>query len=288
MFNQILRPMLLKEVDKPFYDYHYLYELKYDGIRVLIYVSKNHLKIITRNGRDVTHVYPELQCIQNLVGKHQVIFDGEIVAFFNGKPSFNQLLTRHHLKNESQIKTKMEETPVCFVVFDILYQDRELIQFPLIKRKNILKQYLDSEVFIKAKSYQNGLELFKKVKKLGLEGIVAKEKNSVYIPNTRVDFWLKIKNFKMDSFFVHGYLKLKDKYRLLLGEYRHQQLFYVGNVSVTKDNSVLNEVKKLKKVKNQFVNANPEGIYIEPKLTIQVYYMERTSNHTLRQPFVKN
>lgn len=287
MFPKFL-PMLLKEVDKPFQNNDYFYELKYDGIRALLYVSKDNIKIITRNGNDVTDLYPELFSIKKLVGNKKIIFDGEIVAFQNGKPSFQQLQLRSHLNNKDKIRRMMEFVPVAFIAFDILYQNRDLTNKKLIDRKKILSTYIDTDVFIKTKVYENGLELFYKVKKLGLEGIVAKEKYSLYFPGSRQDCWLKIKNFKKESFFIHGYIKLKEKYSLLLGEYRHHLFYYVGKVSVIEDNSILKQVKKLKECKNQFVNYSKRANYVSPKYKIMVSYIERTNNNILRQPFVKN
>ena len=104
MFNKILSPMLLKEIDKPFKDDNYIFELKYDGIRALMYVSYKSFKLITRNGNDVASNFPEFKSIQKIVGKKKVIFDGEIVAFKNGKPSFSELQHRNHLKNINKIK----------------------------------------------------------------------------------------------------------------------------------------------------------------------------------------
>lgn len=280
--------MLLKEVDKPFQNKDYLYELKYDGIRVLLYASKDNLKIITRNGNDVTNLYQELLSIKDLVGNKKVIFDGEIVAFQNKKPSFQQLQLRSHLKNKDKIKHMMDVVPVAFIAFDILYQDKDLMNLKLMNRKKILSTYIDTDVFIKTKVYENGLELFKKVKKLGLEGIVAKEKDSLYYPSSRQDCWLKIKNFKEESFIIHGYMKLKEKYSLLLGEYRDNTLYYVGKVSVIEKNPILKQIKKLKKSKNQFANYFIDANYVEPKCNIIVHYMERTKSNTLRQPFIKN
>ena len=196
MFNKILSPMLLKEIDKPFIDDNYIFELKYDGIRTLLYVSPKTFKLITRNGNDLANIYPELKSVQNIVGKHKVIFDGEIVAFKNGKPSFSELQHRNHLKNISKIKLMINEIPVCFVVFDIIYFDKDLTNLTLMERKKILNDFTDTDIFIKTKMYNDGLKLFKHIKKIGLEGIVAKQKDSKYILGKRVDNWIKINNFK--------------------------------------------------------------------------------------------
>lgn len=287
MFNKILSPMLLKEVDKPFKDDNYIFELKYDGIRTLLYVSPKTFKLITRNGNDLANIYPELKSVQNIVGKHKVIFDGEIVAFKNGKPSFSELQHRNHLKNISKIKLMINEIPVCFVVFDIIYFDKDLTNLTLMKRKKILNDFTDTDIFIKTKMYNDGLKLFKHIKKIGLEGIVAKQKDSKYILGKRVENWVKIKNFKKEYFYVYGVTKLKDKYALYLGEYKNKKLIPVGKVSVMPDNDVLKIVQKQKKVKNIFIDITENINFVEPINKILVHYMERTLNNTLRQPFIK-
>ncbi len=287
MFNKILSPMLLKEIDKPFIDDNYIFELKYDGIRTLLYVSPKTFKLITRNGNDLANIYPELKSVQNIVGKHKVIFDGEIVAFKNGKPSFSELQHRNHLKNISKIKLMINEIPVCFVVFDIIYFDKDLTNLTLMERKKILNDFTDTDIFIKTKMYNDGLKLFKHIKKIGLEGIVAKQKDSKYILGKRVENWVKIKNFKKEYFYVYGVTKLKDKYALYLGEYKNKKLIPVGKVSVMPDNDVLKIVQKQKKVKNIFIDITENINFVEPINKILVHYMERTLNNTLRQPFIK-
>jgi ATP-dependent DNA ligase len=287
MFNKILSPMLLKERDKPFIDDNYIFELKYDGIRTLLYVSPKTFKLITRNGNDLANIYPELKSVQNIVGKHKVIFDGEIVAFKNGKPSFSELQHRNHLKNISKIKLMINEIPVCFVVFDIIYFDKDLTNLTLMKRKKILNDFTDTDIFIKTKMYNDGLKLFKHIKKIGLEGIVAKQKDSKYILGKRVENWVKIKNFKKEYFYVYGFTQLKDKYALYLGEYKNKKLIPVGKVSVMPDNDVLKIVQKQKKVKNIFIDITENINFVEPINKILVHYMERTLNNTLRQPFIK-
>jgi len=288
MFKKIIKPMLLKEVDKPFNDNKYIYELKFDGIRAIIYARKKGVIIYNRHGQDITSFYPELLNIKNIIKNEEVIFDGEIIAMESGGPSFAKLQLRSHLKNPSKIKIMMVKVPVYYVAFDILYQNRNLMDKKLLERKKILDKYQDSDNFIKSKVYQDGLKLFEKVKKLKLEGIVAKKKESIYIPNSRVDYWLKIKNFKKEKFLIHGYIKNKQKYSLLLGEYKNKQLNYVGKVSVIEKNPLIEELKKLKQDKNIFINYKASAKYVKPKLKILVYYMERTPHNQLRQPFVKN
>lgn len=278
-----IKPMLLKEVPKPFNNEEYLYELKFDGYRVIMYVSDSELVIKSRNNIDITYLYPELDGIKKIVGNNKVIFDGEIVAMSNGKPDFSKLQIRSHLKDTSKIELIKDEIPVVFVAFDVLFMNKELVNESLIRRKKILEKFQDSNVFIKSKVFYKGVELFELVKKQELEGIIAKKKNSLYIPNKRVDFWLKIKNFKEDYFVVHGYVFNKEKYSLYLGEYVNDKLYFVGKVS-TGDCLLINKVKKHSSVNNMFINCHDNVNYIKPDLKVLIRYLEKSKDKKLRQP----
>jgi len=149
--NREWHPMLLKEVDEPFDSKEYIYEMKYDGIRALCFVNKKEITFLSRNGVDLTYLYPELENIKNNVTKN-VIFDGEIIAFDDQeKPSFTKLQERSHSKDKNKIKINSKMNPVVFIVFDILYENKDLINIPLSKRKEILNKYKDTEYFVKAK-----------------------------------------------------------------------------------------------------------------------------------------
>lgn len=278
--NYQLRPMLLEEALKPFDDKNFLYEIKFDGIRALLYVSKNAFVIMSRNGVNLTNKYPELKKIQELVGNHEVIFDGEIVAFQNDFPSFSLLQKRNRLKKVSD--AIINDIPVFFIAFDIVYDNKDLTSWPLDKRKNILDKYLDNDVFIKSRVYHEGISLFKMVKKRGLEGIVAKNKKSVYTFCERTSDWIKVKNIQVDNFLVHGYQEKTNTYSLLLGEFKQSKLKFVGKVSVNKHHEILKKLKNEKQIKNHFVNFSEDAIYVKPSILVRVHYLERTSRGALR------
>ncbi len=283
-----LKPMLLKEVSKPFNDSKYIYELKFDGIRAIIYASKDEFVIKSRNGVDITQSYPELKSIQKIVRKKEVIFDGEIVILENKKPSFKKLQERSNLKNKDKIKDVALEMPVIFVAFDILFENKELINLPLDKRLKYLSKYEDTNYFIKSKTYKNGEKLFLQIKKLKLEGIVAKEKNSKYYPGKRVDNWLKIKNVKEDYYYVHGYKFNTNKYSLILGEYKNKKWYYVGKVSVMPNNEIIKKLLKLSIRKNILVNYEEEAKFVRPEYKVLISYLEKTKDGKLRQPVFRN
>lgn len=288
--NKNWGPMLLKETNKPFNDQKYIYEMKFDGIRAIIYANPKIVKIYNRYHKEITNLYPELLKIKNLV-KENVIFDGEIVLMDNGLPSFLKLQERIHLKSKQKIDFYSKNNPVVFVAFDILYEDGDLINNTLTFRQKILHKYPDSEEFIKSKIFLDGLNLFDAIKKIKAEGIVAKKKNSKYLISTRSDDWLKIKNFKVGKFYIGGYIEKEDNYviSLVLGEKTtDEKLKYVGKVSIAKKKELYQKVKSNPKVSaSPFIDFNKkEIIYIKPNLTCQVKYMEKTSNNHLRQPFI--
>ncbi len=289
--NKEWGPMLLKEIDKPFDSKDYLFEIKFDGIRAIIFASPKKVLIKTRNNVDVTDIYPELQSIKELV-KHNTIFDGEIVAFQNNLPSFSKLQERSHLKNKNKIKKLSIEEPICYVCFDILYDNKDLTKLKLVERKKILDKIEENDIFIKTKSInEKGKLLFKEIKKIGLEGIVAKRKDSIYQINTRVDDWIKIKNFKKDIFYIGGFTDNENSpvISLALGELKNKKLYYVGNVSMAKKNPLYQKIKMLKTRKlSTFCDYDKKDLnYINPKYKCSIFYMERTKSNHLRQPIFK-
>lgn len=280
--------MLLSETDCPFNDSSYLYEIKFDGIRALIYIGPKDFQIISRNGRDITYLYPELKNVsQNITEK--LVLDGEIISMRAGKPDFSQLQKRSHLKEKSRIEIESQKNPVVFAVFDIVYKNKNLISLPLLERKILLDAIIESDYLIKSKTFKDGKKLFAKIEKMGLEGIVAKKVDSTYEIDTRSKTWIKIKNFQREYFFIGGYIERKtDVISLLLGEYVGGKLHFVGNVALRKNTSLYSELKRvriLKKSPFKDYQINT-AVYITPELKCPIKYIKRTENNHLRQPVI--
>lgn len=283
--NRNFTPMLLKEIDKPFNSKKYYYELKYDGYRALIFVNKNEIYIQSRNKNDITFLYPELSNIKKIVNKN-VIFDGEIVIFENNKPSFNKISKRSKLKNKNIIKKESINNPVIFIAFDILYENKNLTNLPLIERKKILGKYQDTDFFIKSKVYlNNGIKLYNFIKKNNLEGIVIKDINGLYHINKRTSDFIKVKNIKSDNFFIAGYIN-NNKYTssLVLCEKYNNDYIYVGKVLISKKNNIYEKILNIKKCKNYLKIENNDITFIKPILSCKINYLERTKNGHLRHP----
>ena len=162
---------------KPFDSCDWIFELKFDGFRVLMYIEKD-VKIISRNGRDITGDYPELQKITTA----SCVLDGEIIALTDGRPDFNKLMRKDGF--------------IQFVAFDILSLDgKDLTKLPLVQRKEILAGTVTETDRVVLSRYieANGIALFHEACVQNLEGVVAKRKNSLYFPGKRTRDWLKIK-----------------------------------------------------------------------------------------------
>jgi len=287
--NRNFKPMLLKEVEKPFDSDNYIFEIKFDGIRSLIFINNKEIKIQSRNKKDLTKLFPELQSLTKIVNKN-VIFDGEIVAFDKSKDSFSKIQERLHLKDKMKIQKASIENPVTFVAFDIIYENKDLTNKNLLDRKKILNKYNDTDEFMKIKIIdKNGINLYKSIKKLNLEGIVAKRKDGKYHIDKRTDDFIKIKNIQRDEFVIGGYEEKKNGIlSLAIGEYIDSKLFFVGKVSVHKNYKIYNKILKLKKAKNPFSNFAEEINYVDTTLSCHVEYLERTKNNHLRHPILKD
>lgn len=279
------KPMLLKEIDKPFDSLDYLYELKFDGIRALIFANNKKVIIKSRNKKDITSYFPELLNLKNNLTKN-VIFDGEIVIFKDGKPNFNEISKRLHLKTKVLIQKEMINNPVIFMVFDIIYENKDLRNYPLDIRKKILSKYEDTDYFEKVKCYSFGESLFKAVKKLSLEGIVMKKKDSFYLINTRSNSFLKVKNYKSATFYIGGYIINKNNtITLVLGEKKAKKLKFI--TKVTTSNKYLEKLNCYKSNINYFQDFNENINFVKPKLKCKIKYLEKVNNDYLREVVFK-
>lgn len=288
LWNKDIKPMLLGEVREVFDSKEYLYEVKYDGIRVLVFVSKDKVVIRSRYGIDITGLFPEMGVLCKMV-KGNVIFDGEIIMLDNNKVSFSKLQKRIHLKNKKTIEFLSKTNPVIFICFDVIYEGKDLINLSLLERKEVLSNYRDNDVFIKS-TYVigDGTKLFNAIKKLDMEGIVAKKINSKYLVNERSDNWLKIKNYKSGDFIILGYINKEESHviSLVLGEHLNKKIVYVGKVILGKKRNLADKILKMKKSKAVVKIKDKDVIYIKPEIKCLIKYLERTENGLLRQPFV--
>ena len=277
-------PMLLNEIKKPFDSKDYIFEVKFDGIRTVCFANNKEVKIMSRNKKDISNLFPELDNIKKLCNDN-VIFDGEIVIIEDGKPSFTKLQERLNLRNKTKIDYLSKSNPVIFIAFDILYENKSLINLDLIKRKEILNKYNDNDYFVKSEVFPTyGIKLFQSIKEMNLEGIVAKYKYGKYHVNERTSDFIKIKNTYVEEFYIGGFEENNISGVFVIGELNNNSFIYVGKVLIGKNESLFKRIKLCRKSKNYFSNFNENIIYVKPEIKICVEYLEKTKNGTLRHP----
>jgi ATP-dependent DNA ligase len=170
-------------------------EVKWDGIRAIAYCRPGRVELQTRNLNDVTARYPEVRRISRPLGMHEAVLDGELVAFDeNGRPSFERLQQRIHNSDGNVVRRRMKSHPVVYVIFDLLYLDGEdLTCEPYSRRRELLEGLgLCGEGWqTPGHSVGHAVELLEASAAQGLEGVVLKRLDSVYVPGRRTGAWLK-------------------------------------------------------------------------------------------------
>ncbi len=206
--------MLMNE-SKPFDSDDYIFELKLDGLRAVLYYDGKQVCVRNKRNDELIERYPELKNTKNFLNAPCVL-DGEIICLTLGMPDFSKLQKRALLTNNFKIKLAMQSNPVQFVAYDILQvNDKVLLDTPLMERKQVLENVVvDSEIVTKSRFIEhNGVKFFELTKEQGLEGIVAKRKDSLYYMGKRTSVWLKIKALIDEDFLICGY-KFNDEGKL--------------------------------------------------------------------------
>ena len=193
--SKIIKPMLISNMVDAFDSPEWIYEIKLDGIRCIAYLDHNGTDL--RNKRDkklLPHV-PELSEIHKQVTK-KCILDGELFVLKNGTTDFYEIQHRVLMNDPFKIQLAAGKYPASFVAYDIIYYENKLVtDLPLMERKELLKGTVKENNFISISRYveQYGISLFDLAKKNGLEGIVAKKKESRYYFDKRTKDWVKCK-----------------------------------------------------------------------------------------------
>ncbi len=181
------------------------YELKWDGIRALVDVSPPGLRIISRRGNEVTPAYPELAGLAQVAP--DVLLDGEVVAFLEGRPSFATLQSRMHVRSEAQARRLAAHTPVMFLAFDVLrLYGVDLTARPYTERRATLERLgVNGPHWTVPPSFDDGPATLAAAEQNGLEGVVAKRLTAPYRPGTRTADWVKVRQAHRQEFVVGGW-----------------------------------------------------------------------------------
>lgn len=293
-----IAPMLIAENVAPFADNEYLYEMKWDGERCVAYLDPA-VGTELRNKRNVRMLpkVPELSQLHKQVSK-RCILDGELLCVVDGRPSFEAIQRRSLMSSRHKIELAVRQHPAAFIAFDCLYHDgRELAMFPLIERKEYLRKAVaeESDRLAVSRVYESeqAMELIRLTQKQGLEGVVAKQKTSLYFFGKRTRHWLKIKNLMDDDFVVCGYIRKEGNMSsIIIGQYEDYVLSYKGHVTLGVGGTAFAKIKGQSRIPwppfpGQVPSGNENAVWLEPKLVCTVEFMHRTKNGGMRQPVFK-
>jgi bifunctional non-homologous end joining protein LigD len=276
-------PMLATLEAKPFSRANWIYEEKYDGVRMLAYKEGLHVQLISRNSIDRTERYPKIAEAIRKLKAETIALDGEIVVFDSKHISRFQMLQQG--KGEPE-----------YAVFDCLFHEgKDLRRDPLRQRRKTLEGIsgLDGRLFLSAKVGADGVKAFQIARKRGYEGIVCKNLDSVY-ESRRSREWLKVKVQHEQEFVIGGYTKPQGARTvlgaLLIGVYTKKGLHFAGKVGTGFDEETLKSLRaKLRPLlakESPFLGPVKERdvTFVKPKLVAQISFTEWTKDEKLRHP----
>ncbi len=286
-----IKPMLAEKAKEPLDSEEFLYELKWDGTRCIAYIQGSNVRLQNRRLLDITYRYPEFGSLAKAVDGEDVILDGEIVMLKEGVPDFKTLQRREHITDPHRISILSRLSPAMYIVFDILYFRQErLFKRPLMERRRLLEELVrEGEHIIISRTYREGIPLFREAVKRGFEGIMAKERRSLYQPGVRSRSWLKIKKTIDIDAVVCGWIDSEKRpfASLVLGLYRNSTLVHIGQVGTGFTEKERREIIEILREKETGVPLfeHPSGVrWVIPDTVVRVTAMEWTESGKLRAP----
>ena len=280
------------------------FEPKYDGVRVLAFAAGASVRLITRNGKDKSHQFPEVTAGVRALAlrrKRPFVLDGEIVAFSGDAPArFQALQSRMHLQGERDIAGQVKSTPSALIAFDLLVDgDSVLLDQPWNVRRKRLERFIGARapkgLRLGDSAPGDGEKLLARARRDDWEGIIAKRVDSTYQPGARSRDWLKLKVEFRQEFVVGGYTEPRNTREhlgaILLGYFDGDDLVYVGHTGggFTRESlaAMAKRLARLERKSSPFstpVRTNEKAHWVRPEVVVEVKFNEWTADSRLRQP----
>ncbi|MEA2144087.1 MAG: bifunctional non-ous end joining protein LigD, partial [Solirubrobacteraceae bacterium] len=277
------------------------FEMKWDGVRAVVYVDHGSVRVLTRNDREVIATYPELRGLGEFFGDRTVILDGEIVAFDDaGRPSFGALQQRMHVQRPTP--ALRDRVPVTFFAFDLLYlQGHLLTSKPYAERREALESLdLDGPRWATPPAFDgDGAAALAASQAQGLEGVLAKRRNAPYEAGRRSSAWIKVKHLRAQEVVIGGWKPGEGRRKggigsLLLGVHDEEgRLRFAGHVGTGFTNQMLDDLAKLLKPLERKTSPFDDEVprqhakdahWVTPRLVGEVVFAEWTNDGRLRHP----
>ena len=306
---ELFQPMLASAGGEAPSGSQWVFEPKYDGIRIIAIVMGDSVGMITRNGHDKCRQFPEVTDGLRDLGKklgRPLVLDGEVVALdASGQPArFQDLQGRMHLLDEQAVSGRSSEAPAAFIAFDILVDGSDALAGEVwddrrARLERVMKNLSASMrrvLRISAVTYESPRPLMARAREQGWEGIMAKQRDCPYEPGRRVRHWRKVKIENQQELVVGGWTEPRNSRKhfgaLLLGYHDAAgDLVYAGHTGTGFSDRVLDDVyRKLRAIERRespFVDApktNQPAHWTAPKYVAEIRFNEWTSGGHLRQP----
>jgi bifunctional non-homologous end joining protein LigD len=273
----------------------WVFEFKWDGIRALLDISEGGVRIFSRAGNEVGAAYPEL--VAQAADVEDALLDGEIVVIAGGRPSFEALQRRMHVRDPAEVRRLAAEIPVTFMVFDVLRRyGVDLTARPWHERRATLERWMaENEGWTVSPSFDDGPATEAAAREHGLEGVVAKRVTARYLPGVRGRDWLKLRFVRSGDFVVAGWeaaaARPQELSSLVLGCYAQGVLVYAGKAGSGLDRATVTQLQKvLRDVPDTPLTTpaprTPNRVvhWVEPEVVVEVEYVDRTQDGRLRHP----
>lgn len=285
-------PMLAK-IGKAFDADDHLFEVKWDGTRAITFVEGNGVRGHNRRRREVIPRYPELDALR--AAEPGLVLDGELVILgADGRPEFRGMFQREQARQEARVRRLAATKPATYVVFDVLYRrGASLMGAPLSERRKHLVEVVaklgDPRVIVSEGVVGAGLAFFEQIRRMEIEGMVAKDLASSYRPGARSEAWLKVKPIKHMQCVVIGYQLREDAAlkSLIIAAPLDGTLTCVGRVG----SGITEEMSKrllaalvMRPRATSLVECGTDGHFVEPAIYCTVSYLEQNDSGTLRAP----
>jgi bifunctional non-homologous end joining protein LigD len=296
-------PMLATAGALPANDAGWAYEFKWDGVRAITYIDGGRVRAMSRGNKDLTKAFPELRDLGLTLGSRPAVLDGELVAFDDaGRPSFGRLQHRLNVTSAAAITKRANEIAVTYLVFDVLHLDgKSLLESSYDERRSALESLeLTGSSFATPPSLRDatGADVLAAAESGGLEGVVAKRRDSQYRPGERSPSWIKVKVVKTQEVVIGGWTDGEGERAgsfgaLLLGVNDGGELRYAGKVGTGFDavtrSELLAAMKPLAAPESPFAGALSKAEattahFLTPSLVGEVRFAEWTSGGHLRHP----
>jgi len=292
------KPMLARSAEAPFSSGDWIFEVKWDGFRAISYV-KEELSIRSRNQKEMIANFPELSELKDLA--RDLVLDGEIIVMKDGKADFSTLIKRGQNTKSRDIDDMARKFPATYIIFDILEKEgKELLDVPLMERKKILENSVNEGKFVVLSLFveETGVDYFRAALEKGVEGVMAKKKQSSYEPGKRSNNWLKLKSVKTIDCVVFGYTlgegnRMETFGSLILGLYDGERPVFIGKVGTGFSREIMENLKrsldeyKVEEETLKGVDMDREITWLRAGVVCEVGYQAITEDGKLRIPVYK-